>query len=138
LKENFVPEFILDLGNATDSFSKLDEFTQGYVEAMFFTSIDTDEDLFLASYDEIAPMTLYALVADCESFQNDNFQCLALAYDTGYTKENAGRDYWYTRNGHGVGFWDRDLGWLGERLTNVSEHLEINLYRGDDGQLYLM
>lgn len=31
----------------------------------------------------------------------------------------AGHDLWLTRNGHGAGFWDRDLGELGDRLTKV-------------------
>jgi hypothetical protein len=26
-----------------------------------------------------------------------------------YDVEKAGRDFWYTRNGHGVGYWDRGL-----------------------------
>ncbi len=32
-----------------------------------------------------------------------------------------GHDFWLTRNGHGAGFWDRDLGELGDRLTKLAE-----------------
>ena len=34
-----------------------------------------------------------------------------------YLAEQAGHDFWLTRNGHGAGFWDRGLGALGETLT---------------------
>jgi hypothetical protein len=27
---------------------------------------------------------------------------------SGYSEEQAGRDFWFTRQGHGVGFWDRE------------------------------
>jgi hypothetical protein len=33
---------------------------------------------------------------------------LELAYARDYTEEQAGRDFWFTRQGHGTGFWDRD------------------------------
>lgn len=36
--------------------------------------------------------------------------------------DHAGRDFWYTRNGHGCGFWDGD--WpeaLGEALNTIAE-----------------
>lgn len=42
------------------------------------------------------------------------------AYD--YDAKGAGRDFWFTRCGHGVGFWDRDLpGDLGDKLTAIAE-----------------
>ncbi len=51
--------------------------------------------------------------------------------------EQFGHDLFLTCNGHGVGFWDRDLGALGERLTNISEGLGVfELYVGDDGLMY--
>ena len=51
--------------------------------------------------------------------------------------EQAGHDFWLTRNGHGSGFWDRFdnlyLGW-GDVLTRVSEEYgEVYIYLGDDG-----
>lgn len=48
--------------------------------------------------------------------------------------EQVGHDFWLTRNGHGVGFWDRGLGELGDRLTAACEpYGEFTLYMGDDG-----
>jgi hypothetical protein len=50
--------------------------------------------------------------------------------------EQAGGDFWLTRNGHGVGFWDRGLGELGDRLTAASKpHGSSDLYIGDDGKV---
>lgn len=48
-----------------------------------------------------------------------------------------GHDLFLTCNGHGVGFWDRELGALGERLTAISEALGgFDLYLGDDELIY--
>jgi hypothetical protein len=93
---------------------------------------------------------------------------LALAYDRDdYNEEQAGRDYWFTRNGYGVGFLDREQlndsrdlwrecgsprvdepGWseyqarktptIGERLSDLARYSEVSPYRGDDGLIYLM
>lgn len=52
----------------------------------------------------------------------------------GYGAGNAGHDFWLTRNGHGCGFWDRDLGEIGDKLTEAAKKFgEVNLYVGDDG-----
>lgn len=59
----------------------------------------------------------------------------------GFSNEaRAGHDFWLTRNGHGVGFLDRDE--LSEadqkRLTEASKEFgECYLYVGDDGKLYI-
>jgi hypothetical protein len=143
-----MPEFILDHGTpeATTKFRALDSFTQGYIEAMFFTSTGTgdDEDLQDASVAELAPETWQLIREDCAKFQADNATLLetANAVRAGlvmeYDDESAGRDFWYSRNGHGVGFWDRGLGEIGDVLTTKAQsYHEIDLYRGDDGLLYL-
>jgi len=56
----------------------------------------------------------------------------------GYSQ--AGHDLWLTRNGHGAGFWDRDLGEAGDKLTELSKEMgELTLLQGDgDGKLYFM
>ncbi len=56
---------------------------------------------------------------------------------SGLSSEQAGHDFWLTRNGHGAGFWDRGLGALGERLSKESKpYGSCDLYVGDDGQIY--
>lgn len=48
-----------------------------------------------------------------------------------------GYDFNLTRNGHGSGFWDRDLGEAGDRLAAMCRPFgEFCLYLGDDGKLH--
>lgn len=134
-------EFILDYGSpdGTRVYHNLDSFTQGYIQAMFFTDTGTgdDEDLEDANFTELAPDTLAKVIADCERFQRVTVG-LFLHMNPEMEME-AGRDFWFTRNGHGVGFWDGD--WsedVAETLTATSKTFRsLDLYRGDDGQLYL-
>jgi hypothetical protein len=143
--EGTLPKFILDHGSpeAANGFKALDTFTQGYIEAMFFTSTGSadDEELEHATVADLAPETLDKIRADCAKFQVDNRANLDEAIDcgriNGYDDEAAGRDFWYSRNGHGVGFWDRDLGEIGDRLHEAAKHREVSLYEGDDNRLYL-
>jgi hypothetical protein len=42
-----------------------------------------------------------------------------------------------TREGHGTGFWDRDLGGLGDRLAEAARRFgEFGLIVGDDGMIH--
>ncbi len=41
----------------------------------------------------------------------------------GTPAEFFGHDLWLTKRGHGTGFWDRELGPLGDRLTKAAERL---------------
>jgi hypothetical protein len=53
------------------------------------------------------------------------------------TAQQMGHDFFLTREGHGVGFWDRGLGDLGEDLSEICREMgECNLYVGDDGKIY--
>lgn len=145
-----MPEFHLDVGSPEGAmmYRNLDSFTQGYIEAMFFTDASDPDDGELqdATFAEFAPGMVTRIQINCEAFQKENADLLAQAYEldgadtrTGqYDAERAGNDYWYTRNGHGTGFWDRNLGQVGEQLANAArKSRSIGLYRGDDGLIYL-
>lgn len=139
-----MPEFIMN-DQEDPEFQALDEFTKGYVEALFFTesctSVDTEEfctpefqalieegqsdgrvpgDCAWCDFDAASKAQI---IEDCAKFQAENAEGLAEALDNGsidgYDERAAGRDFWYTRNGHGVGFWDRGLGDPGERLSEA-------------------
>jgi hypothetical protein len=60
----------------------------------------------------------------------------------GYGYTYAGHDFWFTRNGHGAGFWDRvELGdgRVGERLTVAARAFNsVDAYEGDDHMIHLM
>lgn len=133
-----MPEFILNSGgivlgtpkpwagggvkaDGAWTFTALDSFTQGYIEALFFTEsedwleqlgseLEADMSLTRPSFGfrDLAPETLERIIEDCAKFQREARELLTGAYDRDYSAEQAGRDFWYTRNGHGVGFWDRD------------------------------
>lgn len=73
---------------------------------------------------------------DCRSFIKKTKHILIFA-DT--NNEQIGHDFWLTRNGHGVGFWDRDYAskYTIDKLTGIAESFgEIDLYVGDDGKIY--
>lgn len=131
-----MPEFIMDTSGDVDCarkwqteqvrdgfkgvmrWSDLPEGVRGYLEAAFFTDADNPDTDGHASYCEnhcapsfgdLAPESLAQAVADWEAFSTAARELLEAAYQReGYSEIQAGRDFWYTRNGHGVGFWDRD------------------------------
>lgn len=76
-----------------------------------------------------------------EARQQAERECAAFAEAAGnllddWTPEQAGHDFWLTRNGHGAGFWDRGLP-NGEALSDLAYKAgERELYVGDDGLLY--
>lgn len=54
-----------------------------------------------------------------------------------WADEQIGHDLWLTRNGHGTGFWDRDLPYK-DVLTGKAKSLgESDCYIGDNGKIYL-
>ncbi len=122
-----MPQFHLDTGGAVTQswrWGDLDAFTQGYVEALFFTdSGPEDGQLGDAGFADLAPEALQTIITDCARFQADpNVEpLLAIAYEReDYDDAAAGRDFWYTSGGHGVGFWDREqleAGNLGKALA---------------------
>jgi hypothetical protein len=122
---------------------KLDRFTQAYVECALWSSTDDDgEPLdWRFSVEDIAPDTLAKMVEDCAAFQNDNAELLAQAYERypnreWSVEEQAGHDFWLTRNRHGAGFWDRGLGLIGGRLTDAAHAAGgVDLFVGDDGKI---
>lgn len=118
-----MPQFIME---GRDHAARAEsQFVLGFIEAMFFTEtastpmaewFETDEDERNSDgqvpndcgYSELDADSLAAIRADCEAWQAANADLLRQAYERpGYDEAQAGRDYWFTRNGHGVGYWDR-------------------------------
>jgi hypothetical protein len=134
-----MPEFQMPLGNQ-QTWQCLDSFTQGYWEALFFTnSGESDDELNGLSFADVSKEAWDRALSDCLAFQATHAVLLSEAYERDYTPEQAGRDYWFTRNGHGVGFWDRSelaADDLGDRLSAVTRGSSIDPYKGDDGRIY--
>lgn len=179
-----MPEFILDTSGAVREtrdnpprfypspclWADLDAFTQGYIEALFFTNsapgytldqvaddLTAYEAVVLdggtipedAGFADLAPETLAKIIDDCVKFQIGgpfkSFIAASIAgaaiLERGSTdiETEAGRDFWYTRNGHGCGFWDGD--WpepYAAQLTEAAKAFrEVDAYLGDDSKVYL-
>lgn len=118
---------------------KLDAFTTAYVECALWSSTDNSRDDGGDPLDDnygpedIALETLAVMAAECADFQE---LCAELLEQAGISDEQAGHDFWLTRNGHGAGFWDRGLGDVGVKLTEwCKPYGEVFLYVGDDGQV---
>lgn len=122
---------------------KLDEFTQAYLVAALWSSNDqSDEqggDPLDENYDikDIDPVALEKAKADCAKFQQEFGHLITeencLKFEDSPLSQ-AGHDFWMTRNGHGVGFWE-ESDWekeAGKILTNGSKKFgELNLYVND-------
>lgn len=62
------------------------------------------------------------VVEDFTAFMDNVTDGDLLAYEAaGQTSAQMIHDYWLTRNRHGGGFWDRGLGELGKRLTDLAQ-----------------
>jgi hypothetical protein len=123
-----------------------DAFTQAYIVCALWSSNDESNDRggdpLDSNYDatDIAPETLATMVADCARFQAENAididRAIAFPSVSYYDTSRAGHDFWLTRNGHGAGFWDRELGEVGARLSDASKAFgSFDLYIGDDGKI---
>lgn len=139
----------------------LDEFVRDYIAALLFSTNDESDESggepLDRNYDEddIAPSAMEKIRADCLEFLNspDGGGMIALADRLeaegryGHTPgshddtptQHAGRDFWYTRVGHGCGFWDGD--WkkgIGRRMDRLAKRFgEVYPYVGDDGLIYM-
>ena len=73
---------------------------------------------------------------DCAQFEAANAGAITACDLDG---QQVGRDLWYSRNGHGTGFWDRKGPAVAlTKLDAAARALgETGAYRGDDGRIYL-
>jgi len=107
----------------------------GYVECALWSSTLEDGTPMDRDYgpEDLASETLQSMRTDVLDFLEGAGSDLD-AIDA----EQAGHDFWLTRNRHGAGFWDRGLGDLGERLTAMAHpYGESFLYVADDGLVYV-
>jgi len=128
----------------------MDDFLRGYVECALWSTNDESTPSGGVPLDskygieDIDPRTLERMRADCERFQEENAESLALycervtVTDGSSAESYAGHDFWLTRNHHGAGFWDRGVGPVGDALTASTDAWgECYLYVGDDGKIHI-
>jgi len=106
----------------------LDAFTVDYLSAVEWL---IDDEIDRAKVRGFTKAAISQAKRDCKAFQETYAADLeAYREATGYT---GGVDFWLTRNHHGAGFWDRDLGELGDRLTeaaNLCGARDTDVYKG--------
>jgi hypothetical protein len=133
----------------------LNEIYEGYIECAIWSSeddlndngdldglddLDMDLGLFNISIkpdlniENIAPESKQKIMSDIKKF-------LEIVGDavSGLDPSQIGHDIWLTRNGHGVGFWDRGLdNEISDILCDACEELGTSsIYLGDDMKLYV-
>lgn len=105
--------------------TRFDAFTRAYLTAAAFTQ---DPKPPQGEYPEPAigdfdPAFVRQARKDCLKFQRECWELIDADSEPTFAQlAHAGRDFWYTRNGHGAGFWDGD--WpeqAGERLTTAAK-----------------
>ena len=120
-----------------------EKMLDAYIECAFWSSVHFDDEndncgTPMDSMDlDLAGEAKEAMAKDCDDF-------LALLESEGVewqgelSSDQMGHDFWFTRNRHGVGFWDRGLGELGDVLTKwAHSYGSCYLYVGYDGQTYI-
>jgi len=120
--ENYGDDFILG------------DVIEGYLEAALWSS---GEEFDEYSIDDLSDYAREAASTDVEIF-------IAELKDNGLLDElrdemedsHIGHDLWLTRNGHGAGFWDRNLDELGEQVSEIcTSYGTVTLYVSDDGKI---
>lgn len=138
-----------------------EDFLNAYIEAALWSSThtpdpegygpccDSDAEFLDGTDHELSDEGRERMRADCEKFWAENHEDLAFVFQaisgpTWSWQEGGGHDFWLTRNGHGVGFWDRKhkqpeaVCEALDRLTEACKKFgESDLYVGDDGKVYV-
>lgn len=121
----------------SESSPYIQDFLDSFLEAALWASTDPETEEPLDRHyttRDIAPDTMARLLDDAFAFLEQNYE------DVVGRLEDAGRDFWFTRNGHGTGFWDGD--WpepAASRLTESAKQFgEVDLIIGDDRKIHAL
>lgn len=106
-------------------------FTRAHIEAAAWADCGPDHETHGKDW---APETIARFKADGNAFYKANRDDIH-AYEA-ETGSNAGHDFWFTRRGHGVGFWEHDTPAAGRLGKAAKAAGDIDLYLGDDDLVY--
>lgn len=133
----------------------LDDMTQAYLHAALWSSTDSDDNdepfdshhgLTDFSAETCREAFFYCArflqdalpIIDHEVENNTNDATEVRTIEDKLAADQMGYDLWLTQAGHGTGFWDRGLGELGKKLTELAKReRDLNVVKGDDGKLYI-
>lgn len=126
----------------TDSGKGFDTAWEACADAWRHADLEPPELDNMEDHD-LSAVTERELREQCRAWADENAVLLGIYAEetdrpeqwTGW--ELAGHDFFLTQAGHGVGFWDRGLGVLGDRLTDACDSVNIEAYVGDDGLVYV-
>jgi hypothetical protein len=114
-----------------------DAFFYAYVEAALWSSTDESDPSGGVPldtnycFDDLDPECATKMRTECDAFYAANANDIYLGGD-----DQAGHDFWLARNGHGVGFDDRDCygdDGQGDRLQDAArQYREVHLYIEND------
>lgn len=133
--QNELAKFIDGLEGRGQNTTNFDIIANAYVEALYFTDGQySDEDSFTTE-NELSIEAMTSTLVQVWAF----WVTVRADVPADADLKRIGRDLWFTRNGHGAGFWDGD--WpepFATRATDASKTLgEVTPYLGDDGLVYL-
>jgi hypothetical protein len=125
----------IDRMNEIATHSDLDK----YIETALSSSTDTvdGKDIWLDCGDyELSQAARLEMNLDITAFWALIRSDEPLFEHTEVVNGNVAHDFWLTRNGHGVGFWDGDYPECGDRLCELTKKFgECNLYISDAGEI---
>lgn len=120
------------------------EIINGYKEAFIFAESARDhEGNFvndMTDYD-FSDQAHRRIIHDVAAYCDANDAAISEAMSDGATANQIGNDLHFTRNGHGVGFWDRPEIYTtntANRLTNAAKLMpSVHAYIGEDNLIYI-
>ena len=117
----------------------LDLFIKAYIEAMYFVESEHSEQSL-----PLSDRATEAIKQDCRKFWEKAEPLVEQTIEKAYLPydeqiKQAGHDFYFTRNGHGIGFWEKDK-WpveeIGEQLTELAEMFgEKEIWENVNGEI---
>ena len=120
------------------------EIINGYKEAFIFAEPATDHNgEYIENLDDydFSDQAHQRIIHDVAAYCDANDAAISEAMSDGATANQIGNDLHFTRNGHGVGFWDRPEIYTtntANRLTNAAKLMpSVHAYIGEDNLIYI-
>lgn len=111
-----------------DTAIDLNKMVHSYLHAALWTSeLDSNYDIEEIDHDSISKA-----VADCKKFIEMGGPLL-----DGLNASDVGHDFWLSRNGFGSGFYDRNLGEIGDKLHMLAKNFKEKNVFEEDGKIFL-
>ena len=109
----------------------------GMIDAMLFAEVDDSGDPLDDTYyyNDVSDEALQEITEECQDFLN-LLQQEGIEWSKDIEPEELGADFYFTRAGHGTGFWSQNYPTAQALDTWAKTFGNIGLYGGDDGILY--